>query len=370
MSATPLRLGLIFGGRSGEHEVSLMSARSLRKVLDPRRYTVTEIGISQSGAWYGGEGVLEALSAGNTRGLQPVVLRPEPGETVLYAIRADGLEKMATLDVLLPLLHGSFGEDGAIQGYLELADVAYVGAGVLASAVGMDKSLFKDVMRAQGIPVARSLTFSRADAQNRMEAILQECEGFAAYPLFVKPANLGSSVGISKARNRSDLYEGLLDAARFDRRIVVEAAIPHAREFEVSVLGNHDPLASVPGEVVPGDDFYSYNAKYFSNDSKLIIPAALDEAKSEEMRVLAVRVYKAIDCAGMGRIDFLMNGDTGEIFVSEINTIPGYTQISMYPKLWEATGLGYADLVDRLVGLALERKAERDATERSFRRGT
>lgn len=366
--AERIRLGLVFGGRSGEHEVSLMSTRSVLNALDPDRYIITQIAITKEGRWFSGPHALTALETGNMNGLTPVVLRAEPGHAALYAL--DGVvSPLASMDVIFPVLHGSYGEDGAIQGLFELADVAYVGAGVLASAVGMDKSLFKDVMRANGLPVTAWLTLSRAELTRHMDESLARCEALAEYPLFVKPANLGSSVGISKVRNRSDLYMGLTEAARFDRRVTVEAAVPNPREFEVSVLGNNEVLASVAGEIIPGDDYYSYNAKYFSDTSQLCIPAQLDETASRTMRDLAISAYKAIDCAGMGRVDFLMNGATGEIFINELNTIPGYTAISMYPKLWEASGLSYRDLVDRLIELAFERKAERDATERSYQRG-
>jgi D-alanine-D-alanine ligase len=283
-------------------------------------------------------------------------------------LRENHLETVTPLDVVFPVLHGTFGEDGTLQGLLEMADLAYVGAGVLASSVGMDKALFKDVMRANGVPVVPSILVTRPEIHADMLAVLTACETMAPYPLFTKPANLGSSVGITKCHGRSDLFEGLLEAARFDRRILVERAVPAAREIEVSVLGNAAPVASLPGEVLPGEEFYTYSAKYFNDNSVLTIPADLDPETTTRLRELAVRAYSAIDGAGMARVDFLIDGHNGEIFVSEINTIPGFTRISMYPKLWEATGITYRDLVDRLVQLALERKADRDHTERHFRR--
>ena len=364
-----LKLGVIFGGRSGEHEVSLMSARSVLKVIDPQKYTVVQIGITHAGAWLTGEDVLGALESGHTERLSSAVLLPELGQAVLYALKDGRLEKVSELDILFPVLHGSFGEDGTIQGLFEMADVAYVGAGVLASSLGMDKGVFKDVMRANDIPVVESRIITRRQIESDLPAVLTECEALAAYPLFTKPANLGSSVGITKCRSRSDLYEGLLESARFDRRVLVERGIERVREIEVSVLGNDNPIASVPGEIKPADDFYTYNAKYIDGSAALIIPAPLSHKLSEYIRELAVRAFRAVDGAGMARVDFLLNDQTGEVFVGELNTIPGFTQISMYPKLWEASGMSYRALVDRLIELALERKAEQDHTERQYRRG-
>jgi D-alanine-D-alanine ligase len=362
------RIAILFGGRSGEHEVSLMSAQSILSVLDPNQYDVTQIGITHEGQWLYGPHALEAFSQGNLHGLTPVLLLPEPGRSVLYARRADGLQELAEVDAVFPALHGSFGEDGTLQGLLELADFAYVGAGVLASSVGMDKALFKDVMRANGIPVVDSVLAERWDVEHHLSELLAEIEKGLPYPLFVKPANAGSSVGVSKCRSRSDLMEGLLEAARFDRRILVEKAVSSPREIEVSVLGNRDPQASVPGEIRPGADFYTYEAKYLEDTSELLIPAPIPTETAQQVRDLAVRAYRAIDCAGMARVDFLLDGQSGELFLGELNTIPGFTRISMYPKLWEASGLPYAALVKRLIDLALERKSEQDRTERRLRR--
>jgi D-alanine-D-alanine ligase len=265
------------------------------------------------------------------------------------------------------VLHGTFGEDGTIQGLFEMADVAYVGAGVTGSSVGMDKAVFKDVMRANDIPVIESILVLRGEIERDIKAVIQRAEALAGYPLFTKPANLGSSVGITKCRSRADLGEGLMEAARYDRRVLVERGARDVREIEVSVLGNDDPRASVPGEVLPSREFYSYESKYVDGTSGLRIPAELPEAVSAQIREHAVRAYKAIDCAGMARVDFFVEKDTNRIFLNELNTIPGFTQISMYPKLWEASGIGYPELVDRLIQLALQRKTERDRTERNFR---
>ncbi len=367
-----LTVAVLFGGRSGEHEVSLMSARSVLSVLDRSRYNVIEIGITHQGTWLTGDNVLDALVSGKTDGLSPVVVSPDPSEKGVYVLEGSGASvkftKLSDVDVYFPVLHGTFGEDGTLQGLFELADVAYVGAGVLGSSVGMDKGLFKDVMRSNGIPTPESIIVLRSEIKNAMEAVIEKVEKVGAYPLFVKPANLGSSVGVTKCRSRSDLAEGLMDAAQYDRRVLIERGIPNPREIEVSVLGNNQPTASVPGEIIPGADFYSYDAKYVLENSELVIPASLSADQVHTFRDLAVKAFAAVDAAGMARVDFLMEKETGKIYLNEINTIPGFTKISMYPKLWEASGLPYASLVDRLIDLALERKAERDNTVRHFRR--
>ncbi len=367
-----LTVAVIFGGRSGEHEVSLMSARSVLSVLDRERYDVIEIGITHQGTWLTGKNVLEALETGTTQGLSPVMVSPDPSKKGIYILDALGTEeklrKLSAVDVYFPVLHGTFGEDGTLQGLFELADVAYVGAGVLGSAVGMDKGLFKDVMLSNGIPVIESVIVFRSEIETAMESVIEKAEKVGAYPLFVKPANLGSSVGITKCRSRSDLAEGLMDAAQYDRRVLIERGVPNPREIEVSVLGNQHPTASLPGEIIPGADFYSYDAKYVLDNSELIIPAPLTAEQVHTFRELAVKAYEAADAAGMARVDFLMEKETGKIYLNEINTIPGFTKISMYPKLWEASGLPYASLIDRLIELALDRKAERDRTLRQYRR--
>jgi D-alanine-D-alanine ligase len=269
--------------------------------------------------------------------------------------------------VAFPVLHGTFGEDGTIQGLFEMADLAYVGAGVLGSSVGMDKGLFKDVMQANNVPIVDYRILLRREIETDLDQVAEMAEAVAPYPLFVKPANLGSSVGISKCKSRSDLVEGLLDAARYDRRILVERGV-NAREIEVSVLGNDDPYASIPGEIVPAAEFYSYDAKYYDDRSQAIIPAPFPEEVIRQAQELAVQAFKAVDCCGMARVDFLLDKVTNQLYLNELNTIPGFTQISMYPKLWLASGLTYAELVDRLIELAMQRKAERDRTERRFYR--
>lgn len=364
-----IRLGVIFGGRSGEHEVSLMSARSVLKALDRTKYEIVTIGISHEGHWYAGEGVLEGLERGSLQGLERVAILGEPGAHNLYRWReASPLDVLSHLDVVFPLLHGTYGEDGTIQGLFEMADMPYVGAGVLASSVAMDKGLFKMLMRACGIPTVESTILLSSAIDGEIDVAIAQAEAVAPYPLFVKPANLGSSVGVSKARNRSDLLEGLMDAARYDRRVLVERGL-EAREIEVSVLGNESPQASVPGEIIPSDEFYSYRAKYIDDRSELLIPAPMPAEKAEEARRLAVETFLAIDGAGMARVDFLLERSTDLLFVNEANTIPGFTKISMYPKLWEASGLPYASLLDRLIELALERQAQKDRLVRTYEAG-
>ena len=367
-SPKKLRVAVLFGGRSGEHEVSLMSARSVIAALDPEKYEIFPVGITHAGNWLMGENVLDGLEQGKTESLDHAVIFPEPGYEGLYAIRNTQYIKITDLDVLFPVLHGTFGEDGTMQGLFELADAAYVGAGVVGSAVGMDKGIFKDVMRANDIPVVDWIILRRSEIEQDMNAVIRKAESLGSYPLFAKPANLGSSVGITKCNSRSDLGEGLMEAAAFDRRILVERGVVNGREIEVSVLGNDQPVASVPGEVLPSREFYSYESKYVDGTSGLLIPAPLPAETSEYIRDLAVRAYKAIDCAGMARADFFVERETGRVLLNELNTLPGFTSISMYPKLWDATGLTYPQLVDRLIELALNRKAERDATTREFRR--
>ncbi|MGD8405715.1 MAG: D-alanine--D-alanine ligase family protein [Anaerolineales bacterium] len=362
-----LKIAVLFGGRSGEHEVSLMSARSVLSVLDPEHYEVTQVGITKEGRWYTGSDAIDALEKGKTDGLEHVVLSPDPSEQGLYVVRESQYTRLTDVEVFFPVMHGTYSEDGTMQGLLEMADVAYVGAGVVGASVGMDKGIFKDVMVANNIPVADTLVVLRREIEENMQAVIQRAETMSGYPLFTKPANLGSSVGVTKCNNRSDLQEGLFEAAAYDRRVLIQHGIKNVREIEVSVLGNDEPQASVPGEVEPSREFYSYESKYVDGTSGLLIPAPLPNETAELIRQYAVRAYKAIDCAGMARVDFMIDKDTNAIYLNEVNTIPGFTQISMYPKLWEATGLSYANLVDQLIQLALERKAERDRTKREYR---
>ncbi len=371
--ARKIRIGVIFGGRSGEHEVSLVSAQSVMNAIDREKYEVIPIGITKEGRWIASGDPMKALTTGDAAASRPAALLGDPSRHDLMRLedREQALEatRLAELDVVFPVLHGPYGEDGTVQGLLELAGIPYVGAGVMASAVGMDKAVFKDVMRAHGLPVADYLVLKRKEWDADPEGVMERIEERLGYPVFTKPANLGSSVGISKCHDRAGLAAGLAEAARYDRKLLVEAAVPAAREIEVSVLGNDDPIASVPGEVVPSREFYSYEAKYLDTGehaSKLLIPAPISPELTERVRDLAVRAYKAIDCAGMARADFLLSSATGELYVGELNTIPGFTAISMYPKLWEATGISYPELIDRLIELAIERHQDKERSETSY----
>ena len=363
MTDQKLHVAVLFGGRSGEHEVSLMSARSVLSVLDPAKYEVTQVGITHEGTWLTGTDVLDKFEHNEIDGLIPVLVSPDPSERGLYITEGiSGLKKWSDIDVYIPVLRGTFGEDGTLQGLFELADVAYVGAGVVGSSVGMDKGVFKDVMIANHIPVVDMMVVLRAELKSDMVSVIERAETVGEYPLFTKPANLGSSVGVTKCSNRSDLQEGLMEAAMFDRRILVQKGVKNVREIEVSVLGNDDPVASVCGEVLPSREFYSYESKYIDGTSGLLIPAPLPDEISECIREYAVRAYKAIDCAGMARVDFFLEKDTDRLYINEINTIPGFTSISMYPKMWEHSGIGFADLLDRLIALALDRDKMKKAT--------
>ena len=369
MTEKKLHVAVLFGGRSGEHEVSLMSARSVLSVLDPAKYEVTQVGITHEGTWLTGEDVLDKFEKDQTDSLIPVLVSPDPSERGIYIMEGiSGLKKWSDIDVYFPVLHGTFGEDGTLQGLFELADVAYIGAGVVGSSVGMDKGVFKDVMIANHIPVVDMMVVLRTEIENDMLSVIEKAEKVSEYPLFTKPANLGSSVGVTKCSNRSDLQEGLMEAALFDRRILIQKGMKNVREIEVSVLGNDEPVASVCGEVLPSREFYSYESKYIDGTSGLLIPAPLPAETSDCIREYAVRAYKAIDCAGMARVEFFLEKNTNRIYLNELNSIPGFTKISMYPKLWEASGLPYDKLVDRLIELAMERKADRDRTSHMYRR--
>jgi len=371
-----IRVGIIFGGRSGEHEISLASARSVMDAIDKGKYDVVPIGITKEGRWIASGDPLKALQAGEASASQPAALLGDPSRRGLIPLedteRAVKATRVTELDVIFPVLHGPYGEDGTVQGLLDLAGIPYVGAGVTASALGMDKAIFKDVMIAHGLPIADYLAFKRKEWEADPEGVIEQIEERLGYPVFTKPANLGSSVGISKCHDRPGLARGLAEAARYDRKLLVEVAVPAVREIEVSVLGNDDPIASVPGEIIPSREFYSYAAKYLDvgdKASKLLIPAPISPEQAERVRDLAVRAYKAIDCAGMARADFLLSGQTGELYVSELNTIPGFTAISMYPKLWAASGISYPELIDRLIELALERHRDKERSETSYQPG-
>jgi D-alanine-D-alanine ligase len=347
------RVAVIFGGRSAEHEVSVVSAQSVLAALDPERYEVITIGIDKVGRWHilpelpgRRPGALPAVAGDQGRG---VALAREPGESALVA--EDGSRQ--EIDVVFPVLHGPYGEDGTIQGMLELAGIPYVGAGVLASAVGMDKAVQKKLFEREGLPVVPHEVVHEREWEEDREAVEARAEGLGL-PVFVKPATLGSSVGISKVKHLGDLPGAIEEALSYARKALVERSMEGAREIECAVLGNDDPVASLPGEIIPDGEFYDYRAKYIDEGTELKVPADLPEAVIEEIQRMAVAAFLAIDAAGMARVDFFYR-EPNEVIVNEINTIPGFTHVSMYPKMWEASGLSYADLVDRLIELALER---------------
>jgi len=391
-----IRVGVLFGGRSGEHEVSLLSAASVLNAIDKKKYEVVPIGITKEGRWVTAahaERLLKGektaasdakrLRAGDPQATSAaavlakgggVVVPPMPGRehSSLMPFESDAPETHAAansinVDVIFPVLHGTFGEDGTIQGLLELADIPYVGAGVLGSAAGMDKDVMKKLFRDAGLPIVKHVTVLRSMWREQPKKARKLIEGSLKYPVFVKPANLGSSVGISKVHGSAELAAAMDEASQFDRKLVIEQGVgggrAKAREIECSVLGNDNPNASVPGEIVPIKEFYDYDAKYLVEGSRPIIPADLPKSKLKEVQKLAIAAFQAVDCAGLARVDFLMDPRSGKMYVNEINTMPGFTSISMYPKLWEASGLKYPELIDRLIQFGLERHAEKQQNQ-------
>jgi D-alanine-D-alanine ligase len=354
-----LRVGVLFGGRSGEHEVSLASAASVIRGLDSDKYEAVPIGITREGHWLVGAGAQkmlpEVLKAG-----QRVMMTADPTDAAL--VRLDGSGGGQRLDVVFPVMHGTYGEDGTIQGLLDLAGLPFVGAGVLGSAVAMDKDVAKKLLQAAKIPVVPWIAVQRSDWERRPKEIQRDIEKAFKYPVFVKPATLGSSVGMSKVHSREELAGALNLAAEFAMKILVERAVV-AREIELSVLGNHDPKASIPGEIVPHREFYDYAAKYLEEGTQLLIPAKLEPAQVKKFQSFAVAAFRALELAGMARVDFFLEKKGGKIFLNEVNTIPGFTSISMYPKLWEASGIPFRELIDRLITLALEQHAEKARTK-------
>ena len=379
-----LRVGILFGGRSGEHEVSLLSAASILQAIDRKKFDVVPIGITKEGRWLAADDARNLLNGASTAAHQLRARDPEatPGAKLLHEgiptllapepAQATGLNQSQRLgskplDVVFPVLHGTFGEDGTIQGLFELAGIAYVGSGVLGSAAGMDKDAMKRLFAQAGLPIVRHVTLLRADWERSPRKAIAQIEAALKYPVFVKPANLGSSVGISKAHDRKELGPALDIAARYDRKLIIEEGVggknSKAREFEVAVLGNDEPKASVVGEIIPGKEFYDYEAKYLSEGSVPVIPAKLTRAESKRIREMAVTAFRSCDLAGLARVDFLME-PTGKrrIYLNEVNTMPGFTRISMYPKMWDATGLSYKELITRLIELAMERQQEKNRT--------
>ena len=366
--AKKLRVGILFGGRSAEHEVSIVSARNIIAAADPKKYEIIPIGITKQGQWKlwpevsGGGADLEAILR---EGLEVTLVANPVAPTQFIPFHGRAASPCPRLDVIFPVLHGTFGEDGTVQGLLELAGIPYVGAGVLGSAAGMDKEVTKRLLHERGLPFVPYLSVRRADFEAAPRQTSKAIEKKLHYPVFVKPANLGSSVGISKAHNRRELLAALETAVHYDRKIVVERAI-QGREIECAVLGNDDPIASVPGEIVPAGEFYDYAAKYVDDTAQLIVPALLRPAQAKRVQRLAIEAYQAAECAGMARVDFFLEKRTGRIYLNEINTIPGFTSISMYPRLWEASGIPYRKLIDRLIQLALDRHREKTRNEYSF----
>ncbi|MGA7523862.1 MAG: D-alanine--D-alanine ligase family protein [Acidobacteriaceae bacterium] len=392
------RVGILFGGRSGEHDVSLLSAASVLQAIDRKKYDVIPIGITKEGRWVTA-GHAERLLAGEKSGKhlragdpestsaaavlrrgESVLVPPVPSEALVpferdaQAVAPTAPDHVLSVDVVFPVLHGTFGEDGTIQGLFELAGIAYVGSGVLGSATGMDKDTMHRLFASTGLPIVKWVTFLRGEWEKSPRRVRARIEAALKYPVFVKPANLGSSVGITKAHDAKELGPAIDLAAGFDRKVVVEQGVggkKKPRELEVAVLGNDEPEASVVGEVVPGKEFYDYEAKYLSEGSDLIVPAKITKAQSKQVRAMAIRAFQACDCAGLARVDFLMEPSAGRekadrIYVNEINTMPGFTSISMYPRLWAASGVTYPQLIDRLIQLALERRAEKDRTHYSL----
>lgn len=377
MGQRRVRVAVVYGGRSGEHEVSLESARSVIRAIDRRKYAVIPIGITPEGAWLAAPP--EALRAGRLQAGHRVLPSADPGRPGLIPFgeggdpdptpRSGRARELSApvdgVDVVFPLIHGTFGEDGCLQGLFELANVPYVGAGVLGSAVGMDKIMMKTVFRAQGFPVVDFLSILRADWERDPSRCLARIEEEIGIPSFVKPSNLGSSVGITKAHSREELSEALALAAEFGSRILVERAVD-AREIECGVLGNDEPSASVVGEVIPAREFYDYEAKYHDPSTRFVIPAEIEPAISDQVRDLAMRAFKAVGAAGMARVDFFLGRVDGALYLNEINTIPGFTAMSVYPRLWMASGVPYPKLIDRLIQLAIERHRDQSRNRTQY----
>jgi D-alanine-D-alanine ligase len=363
-----IRVGVVFGGRSAEHEVSLVSAASVMTALDTDRYEILPIGITPEGRWLSRSDAVKLLKEkAPVAHLPEHVLLPDPRKGGLTPINHSSEEAFVqSVDVIFPVLHGTYGEDGAIQGLFELADIPYVGAGVLGSAVAMDKVIAKQLLKQAKVPVAPDIWFLASEYAAGEKKWISTIEQRLWYPCFVKPANLGSSVGISKAHDRAELRAAIDLASEYDRKILIERAVPNAREIEVSVLGNDHPIASVPGEVIPSNEFYDYDAKYVDGKSRISVPAKFTRGAAKKIQAYARQAFRVLNCEGMARVDFLVTAKDRRIVLSEINTIPGFTSISMYPKLWEASGVSYSELLDRLIGLALERHAAKKKLKTTY----
>jgi len=370
MTTKKIRVGIIFGGRSGEHEVSFCSASSIIKAIDKDKYTVVPIGITKEGRWISPQDSELALQSGKIEGKNTVILLNDSSGKALVHIdnnqRLDKSSALEKLDVIFPVLHGPYGEDGTVQGLLELATIPYVGAGVAASAISMDKDLMKIIFQQKNLPILKWMTVKRKEWQKDKEKILSLIQNGFGYPLFVKPTNLGSSVGITKVHKKEELEKAIDLASSYDRKILIEKGLEEVREIECGVLGNDEPRASVVGEVKPAGEFYDYDSKYIDKETQLIIPADLPDEVSQEVQRIALRAFKAVDAAGMARVDFFVSKKENKIYLSEINTIPGFTSVSMYPRLWEASGISYPELIDRLIQLALERHQDKKQNKISY----
>jgi len=377
MTRKKLRVGVVFGGRSGEHEVSLASAEAVIANLSPDKYEIVPIGITKNGQWLLGSEPATLLAAGHTveavqgsatdpQGTSLVTITGDPTLKRLIPLQAGKpLNENGEIDIIFPVLHGTYGEDGTMQGLLEMANIPYVGNGILGASLGMDKEKMKMVFDAAGLPNVRYLVYRRNQWERDPDAIVEAVEQQLGYPTFVKPVNLGSSVGINKAHDRAELVHAINVAAEFDRKIIIEQGI-NCREFECAVLGNDEPIVSVVGEVVASNEFYDYNAKYIDNQSRIDIPAHISPALSEQIRRYAIQAFQALDLNGLARIDFFIDKDTEQVYINEVNTLPGFTKISMYPKLWAASGIPYDELLDRLIELGIERYEDRQRNRTTF----
>ena len=370
MTTKKIRVGIIFGGRSGEHEVSFCSASSIIKAIDKDKYIIVPIGITKEGRWISPQDSELALQSGKIEGKNTVILLNDSFSKSLVCIdnnqKLDKSSALEKLDVIFPVLHGPYGEDGTVQGLLELANIPYVGAGVASSAISMDKDLMRTIFQQKGLPILKWITIKRKEWQKDKEKILSLIQNGFEYPLFVKPANLGSSVGITKVHKKEELEKAIDLASSYDRKILIEEGLEELREIECGVLGNDEPQASVVGEVKPAGEFYDYDSKYIEEGTQLIIPADLPLGVSQEVQEIALRAFKAVDSAGMARVDFFVSKKENKIYLNEINTIPGFTFVSMYPRLWEASGIPYPELIDRLIQLALERHQDKKQNKISY----
>ncbi|HZK40822.1 MAG TPA: D-alanine--D-alanine ligase [Atribacterota bacterium] len=370
MTTKKIRVGIIFGGRSGEHEVSFCSASSIIKAIEKDKYIIVPIGITKEGRWISPQDSELALQSGKIEGKNTVILLNDSFSKSLVCIdnnqKLDKSSALEKLDVIFPILHGPYGEDGTIQGLLELANIPYVGAGVASSAISMDKDLMRTIFQQKGLPILKWITIKRKEWQKDKEKILSLIQDGFEYPLFVKPANLGSSVGITKVHKKEELEKAIDLASSYDRKILIEEGLEEVREIECGVLGNDEPQASVVGEVKPAGEFYDYDSKYINEGTQLIIPADLSDEVSQEVQEIALRAFKAVDSAGMARVDFFVSKKENKIYLNEINTIPGFTSVSMYPRLWEASGIPYPELIDRLIQLALERHQDKKQNKISY----